>query len=63
MTHEIRTPADLQRLMRSAFPPSDEQFAAITAPLEPAVVVAGAGFLADGDAVRVVEAAQPATTR
>jgi DNA helicase II / ATP-dependent DNA helicase PcrA len=39
----IRTPADLQRLMRSAFPPSDEQFAAITAPLEPAVIVAGAG--------------------
>lgn len=27
------------------------------------VVVAGAGFLADGDAVRVVEAAQPARTR
>ena len=40
---EIRTPADLQRLMRASFPPSDEQFAAITAPLEPAVVVAGAG--------------------
>src|SRR3954451_15106077 len=39
----IRTPADLQRLMRASFPPSDEQFAAITAPLEPAVVVAGAG--------------------
>src|SRR4051794_15473471 len=29
--------------MRAAFPPSDEQFAAITAPLEPAVVIAGAG--------------------
>ena len=43
MTHEIRTPADLQQLMRSGFPPSEEQFAAITAPLEPAVVVAGAG--------------------
>ena len=39
----IRTPADLQRAMRSDFPPSDEQWAAITAPLEPAVVVAGAG--------------------
>src|SRR5690349_17610731 len=39
----IRSPADLQRLMRASFPPSDEQFAAITAPLEPAVVVAGAG--------------------
>ncbi len=43
MTHEIRTPEDLQRLMRAGFPPSEEQFAAITAPLEPAVVVAGAG--------------------
>ena len=43
MTQDIRTPADLQRLMRASFPPSDEQFAAITAPLEPAVVVAGAG--------------------
>jgi DNA helicase-2/ATP-dependent DNA helicase PcrA len=39
----IRTPTDLQRAMRSDFPPSDEQWAAITAPLEPAVVVAGAG--------------------
>jgi len=39
----IRTPTDLQRLMRASFPPSDEQFTAITAPLEPAVVVAGAG--------------------
>jgi len=43
VTKDIRTPADLQRLMRASFPPSDEQFAAITAPLEPAVVVAGAG--------------------
>ena len=43
MTRDIRTPADLQALMRAQFPPSDEQFAAITAPLEPAVVVAGAG--------------------
>ena len=40
---EIRTPADLQRVMRSEFPPSDQQWAAITAPLEPAVVIAGAG--------------------
>ncbi|QNN55068.1 ATP-dependent helicase [Nocardioides mesophilus] len=29
--------------MRAPYPPSDEQFAAITAPLEPAVVIAGAG--------------------
>ena len=43
MTVEIRTPPDLQAVMRSRFPPSEEQFAAITAPLEPAVVVAGAG--------------------
>ena len=43
MTRDIRTPADLQALMRAQFPSSDEQFAAITAPLEPAVVVAGAG--------------------
>jgi DNA helicase-2/ATP-dependent DNA helicase PcrA len=39
----IRSPADLQRVMRSEFPVSDEQWAAISAPLEPAVVVAGAG--------------------
>jgi DNA helicase-2/ATP-dependent DNA helicase PcrA len=40
---EIRTPADLQRVMRSEFPPSEQQWRAITAPLEPAVVIAGAG--------------------
>ena len=39
----IDSPADLQRLMGTAFPVSDEQFAAVTAPLSPAVVVAGAG--------------------
>jgi DNA helicase-2/ATP-dependent DNA helicase PcrA len=39
----IATPADLQRAMRSDFPASDEQWAAISAPLEPAVVIAGAG--------------------
>ncbi len=43
MSARISTPADLQQLMRSRFPPSDEQFEVITAPLEPAVVVAGAG--------------------
>ena len=43
MTVRIGTAAELQALMRSKFPPSEEQFAAITAPLEPAVVVAGAG--------------------
>lgn len=39
----LDTPAALQRLMGAVHPPSDEQFAAITAPLEPAVVIAGAG--------------------
>ncbi len=39
----IDTPEQLQRLMRADFAFSDQQFAAITAPLEPAVVVAGAG--------------------
>jgi DNA helicase-2/ATP-dependent DNA helicase PcrA len=43
VSHEIRTPVQLQQVMRAQFPPSEEQFAAITAPLEPAVVVAGAG--------------------
>lgn len=33
----------LQQLMRAQFPLSDEQFAAASAPLEPAVVIAGAG--------------------
>ncbi|WP_277499990.1 MULTISPECIES: ATP-dependent DNA helicase [unclassified Nocardioides] len=40
---EIRTPADLQRVMRAPYPVSDEQWRAVSAPLEPAVVVAGAG--------------------
>ena len=42
--HAVRldTPADLQALM-GGFAPSDEQWAAITAPLRPTVVVAGAG--------------------
>ncbi len=39
----IRTPTDLQRVMQADFAFSDQQFAAITAPLEPAVVIAGAG--------------------
>ncbi|MCZ4497674.1 MAG: UvrD/REP helicase, partial [Marmoricola sp.] len=40
---EIRTPEDLQRVMQAEFAPSPQQWAAITAPLEPAVVIAGAG--------------------
>lgn len=42
-TGGIDTPEDLQRVMKADFPPSPEQWAAITAPLEPAVVIAGAG--------------------
>ncbi|MCM0619320.1 UvrD-helicase domain-containing protein [Nocardioides bruguierae] len=41
--HRLETPEDLQRLMGTKFAPSPEQWAAISAPLEPAVVVAGAG--------------------
>ncbi len=39
----LRDPRDLQRLMRTDFVVSDQQWAAISAPLEPAVVIAGAG--------------------
>ena len=39
----VRTPEDLQRVMRGDFAPSPQQWEAITAPLEPAVVIAGAG--------------------
>jgi DNA helicase II / ATP-dependent DNA helicase PcrA len=39
----ITTPEDLQRLMQAEYPLSEQQFAAVTAPLEPAVVIAGAG--------------------
>ena len=42
-SHDLSTPASLQRFMGAPFPLSDEQFAAVTAPLEPAVVIAGAG--------------------
>ncbi|MET3962539.1 DNA helicase-2/ATP-dependent DNA helicase PcrA [Marmoricola sp. OAE513] len=40
---DIRTPEDLQRAMQADFAPSPQQWAAISAPLEPAVVIAGAG--------------------
>lgn len=40
---EIRTPTELQAAMQAKYPPTEEQWAAIRAPLEPAVVVAGAG--------------------
>ncbi|MFL6154846.1 MAG: ATP-dependent DNA helicase [Marmoricola sp.] len=40
---EIRTPEELQQAMHAKFPPTEEQWEAIRAPLEPAVVVAGAG--------------------
>ncbi|HEY1135585.1 MAG TPA: ATP-dependent DNA helicase [Nocardioides sp.] len=42
-TVEIRDPRALQRIMKAEFPVSDEQWEAVSAPLEPAVVVAGAG--------------------
>ena len=40
---EITTPEQLRDLLREDFTFSAQQFAAITAPLEPAVVIAGAG--------------------
>lgn len=43
MSQEIRTPEEMQRVMKAPFPPSAEQWAAITAPLSPVVVIAGAG--------------------
>lgn len=39
----IESPADLQRVMGTSYAVSDQQWAAISAPLEPAVVIAGAG--------------------
>ncbi|CAN5664150.1 hypothetical protein BH11ACT8_BH11ACT8_35900 [soil metagenome] len=39
----IETPEQLQRAMGTSFAPSPQQWAAISAPLAPAVVVAGAG--------------------
>ncbi|WP_203336812.1 ATP-dependent DNA helicase [Nocardioides limicola] len=39
----VRTPADLQRVMGTPFAPSAQQWTAISAPLEPGVVIAGAG--------------------
>ncbi|HET6166625.1 MAG TPA: ATP-dependent DNA helicase [Marmoricola sp.] len=39
----IRTPEDLQRVMQTDFAPSPQQWAAISAPLAPGVVIAGAG--------------------
>ncbi len=40
---ELGSPADLQAVMGTSWAPSDQQWAAISAPLEPAVVIAGAG--------------------
>jgi DNA helicase-2/ATP-dependent DNA helicase PcrA len=42
-THDVSTPADLRRVMRADYEVSPQQWAAISAPLEPAVVIAGAG--------------------
>jgi DNA helicase-2/ATP-dependent DNA helicase PcrA len=41
--HDVRTPADLRRVMDTDYDVSAQQWAAISAPLEPAVVIAGAG--------------------
>ncbi|MDX6357359.1 MAG: ATP-dependent helicase UvrD/PcrA, partial [Nocardioidaceae bacterium] len=43
MSVTIETPEQLREVMRADFAFSPQQFAAITAPLEPAVVIAGAG--------------------
>ncbi len=40
---EIATPEELQAVMRTPWAPSPQQWAAITAPLSPSVVIAGAG--------------------
>jgi DNA helicase-2/ATP-dependent DNA helicase PcrA len=39
----ITSPAELQEVMQSRFPVSEEQWPAVSAPLEPTVVIAGAG--------------------
>ncbi len=43
MTGPISSPAQLQEVMQSRFPVSEEQWPAVAAPLEPTVVIAGAG--------------------
>ncbi len=43
MTPAVETPEQLRELLHADFTFSAQQFAAITAPLEPAVVIAGAG--------------------
>lgn len=43
MIRRIDSPEDLQEVMGTPYAPSDQQWAAISAPLEPAVVIAGAG--------------------
>src|SRR4249919_2232352 len=43
MKLSIESPADLQRVMKTDYAPSAQQWAAISAPLAPAVVIAGAG--------------------
>lgn len=41
--YDLPRPEDLQRLMGTPYAPSEQQWAAITAPLAPGVVIAGAG--------------------
>ena len=43
MTHTLDTPEQLAALLGESWTFSPQQWAAVTAPLEPAVVIAGAG--------------------
>ncbi|MDI6911312.1 ATP-dependent DNA helicase [Nocardioides sp.] len=43
MSRRISTPDELAAVMRTSYAPSEQQWAAISAPLAPAVVIAGAG--------------------
>ncbi|MFL6156756.1 MAG: UvrD-helicase domain-containing protein [Marmoricola sp.] len=43
MSTPVTSPVELQKIMRADYPVSAEQWAAVSAPLEPAVIVAGAG--------------------
>ena len=43
LTRDVGTPAELRRVMHTDFEVSPQQWEAISAPLEPAVVIAGAG--------------------
>ena len=66
MSRTIETPEQLREVMHADFTFSDQQFAAITAPLEPAVVIAGAGLREDhrdGGARRLAGRDRPGRSR